>query len=286
MGHTITYTAYDGTEYALSSLRSDDGALWGNSLMGYDFDADDTTGLMTRGAESFDVTAEFASVGKANAFVSQVYADAQDGHDGTLEVDGWQLTCKVKTAAPETVMGGHARCSMTIYAKTPLWRRIRSHVLVPSSGTQTDETGLDYPTDYEFDYSGVMASSATNIMSVGTASLLRITFFGPCSSPYARVSVSSGGTTTTNVYGVDAEATSGERIVIDPLGIYTIGGSVYKVGQYGERTNLFDKRRRGVEGSGSYIFQRMPAGEMRVSWPQSFGVTVETIEERGSLPWT
>ena len=95
----------------------------------------------------------------------------------------------------------------------------------------------------------------------------------------------SGARSTSNRFGVNASAETGERIVIDPLGRHTVGSSVYKVGAFGERTNLFDSRVRGTEGSGSYVFATMPAGSLSVAWPQEFGVTLDTIEERGSLPW-
>ena len=74
--------------------------------------------------------------------------------------------------------------------------------------------------------------------------------------------------------------------MVDPLGRGGVGTSVYMIEEDGSVSNLYDARRRGAEGSGSYIFERMPAGAITVAWPQSFGVDVVTIEERGALSWS
>lgn len=137
-------------------------------------------------------------------------------------------------------------------------------------GTCEDSGGFDFAED--------LAASRLEVATKAGA-LARITFFGPCANPYV---VIAG-----NVYGVTgASASFGEQIVIDPLGIRTPGAAVYHVGKYGETTNLYAKRRRGVEGSGSYAFERLPYGESYASWPQSFGVDIEVIEERGTPPWS
>lgn len=146
--------------------------------------------------------------------------------------------------------------------------RIPSYI--GSQGTYEKQGGFDY-----------VGNARASLIDVETkaGALARITFFGPCASPYV---VIAG-----NVYGVSgASAAAGEMIVIDPLGQRVPSGSVYRVGKYGERTNLYHKRRRGVSGSGSYPFERIPHGASYVSWPQSIGVDVEVIEERGTPPWS
>lgn len=289
MSHSVTYTTGDGTSFDLTSLKygSGSGAMWGSDLMTWEFDIDDTTGTTKRGSAEFDVTARFKTKAEANDFARATYADALAGKYGTLSVDGWQLSCNVKSGTPGQITdAGGALCKLTLFSIDPTWRRITRHTLVAESGTDTSTTGLDYPTDYQFDYAGTSRGSSMQQFRADVPCSVRVTFYGPCTNPYVQVTSTAGRSTTSNYYGVDASADAGERIVIDPMGRRSVGSSVYKVGAYGERTNLFDSRRRGVEGSGSYIFATMPAGDLMVSWPQGYAVDVETIEERGSLPWS
>lgn len=283
----VTYTtasgdAAPGTTFDLSSAKA---IGWGNDLLGWSWDADKDTGAITRAARTYELMVVAIDVATFDELSRRMEQDAVSGRMGTLSVDGWKLSCAAKTAAPKHVGDGIVSAKLTLYATDPTWRRVTSHTLVPESGTQTETTGLDYPTDYGYDYAGTTRSSGIESFSLAVESSIRITFYGPCTNPYCTVTSRSGATSVSNRFGVNASAETGERIVIDPLGRHTVGSSVYKVGAFGERTNLFDARVRGTEGSGSYVFATMPAGSLSVAWPQEFGVTLDTIEERGSLPW-
>lgn len=284
----VTYTTASGdtasgTTFDLSSARA---IGWGNDLLGWSWDADKDTGVITRAARTYELMVVAIDVATFDELSRRMEQDAVSGRMGTLSVDGWKLSCSAKTAAPKHVGDGIVSAKLILYATDPTWRRVTSHTLVPESGQQTETTGLDYPTDYTFDYAGTTRSSGIESFSLAVESAIRVTFWGPCTNPYCTVtSRTQGGGTRSNRFGVNADAATGERIVIDPLGRHAVGASVYRVGAFGETTNLFDSRVRGVEGSGSYVFATMPAGNLSVAWPQEFGVTLETIEERGSLPW-
>lgn len=284
----VTYTTASGdstagTTFDLSSAKA---IGWSNDLLGWSWDADKDTGAITRAARTYELMVVAIDVATFDELSRRMEQDAVSGRMGTLSVDGWELSCSAKTAAPKHVGNGIVSAKLTLYATDPTWRRVTSHTLVPESGQQTETTGLDYPTDYAFDYAGTTRSSGIESFSLAVESAIRVTFWGPCTNPYCTVtSRTQGGGTRSNRYGVNADAATGERIVIDPLGRHAVGASVYRVGAFGETTNLFDSRVRGVEGSGSYVFATMPAGDLSVAWPQEFGVTLETIEERGSLPW-
>lgn len=275
--HSITFTTNAGRAFDLQGTSY----LSSQELRGWELSVNSTTGSVTRAGRSMRADVCFFSKAEADDFLRLTAQEAQDGLDGTLEIDGWRLTCMVTAGTASAYMPRHHVYSVTFYATDPVWRRTTTYHMLPSTGTTTEDS-LDYPTDYPHDYGGMIGTyGSRTIMSEGVCSI-GVTFFGPCANPYCRVASSS----LTNTYGVDSSADSGERIVIDPLGKKVVGGSVYLVSSYGELTNLFDKRRSGVEGSGSYVFQRLPGGEMRVSWPQSYGIDVSVIEERTALPWT
>lgn len=288
MSHVVTYTSADGlTSYDLSGAGGSDGILgWNSGIGGWELDADSSTGEVTAGEAEFDcrVAVPRASL---NAFQELLYRDALAG-GGTLTAGGWGRGAVARAGNYERCPDGTALVDLTLYSHDPLWRRTTAWRLAASTASASATTdGLEYPADHPFDYVGWRVSESLANTYVETDFCVRLTFDGPCSSPYAYVSsTNASGTTTSNRYGVTAAAESGQRVVIDPLGVRTVGGSVYRVDAYGAKTNLFAYRARGTEGSGSYVFQRLPAGWISVSWPQDVSLTLEVIEERGSLPWT
>lgn len=275
--HSITFTTNSGRAFDLQ------GPSWlvSSDVRGWELSVDSGTGTVEQGARSLSGDVCFLDEDEANDFLRLTAQEARDGLRGTLDVDGWQLACMVTSGKAASWSRRHRIYTVTFYASDPIWRRSTTYHMLPSTGTATDDS-LDFPFDYQHDYGGTLGTyGSRTITSEGVCSI-GVVFFGPCANPYCRVASSS----LTNTYGVDSSAAPGERIVIDPLGKRVVGGSIYLVSGYGERTNLFDARLRGAEGSGSYVFQQMPGGEMRVSWPQSYGIDVAVIEERTALPWT
>lgn len=281
-----------GTTFDLSPAG---GAFaWDDDLMGWEWTMSDTTGQATRKARKASLKVAFTSLATARGFLAMADQDARDGVEGTLTVgegdDAWELTCGVMSGSLIGASQGAVAYSLKLHATRPVWRRYRTHVLVPGSGSGggTTTTGLDLPADLPTDLAGTIRATESRTFETESECSVFLCFYGPCSNPYATISCDDGmGHTKTNVYGVGATAGyDGDRIVIDPLGRGSIGTSVYMVDASGAVTNLYHARRRGDSGSGSYVFETMPAGRLTVSWPQSFGVDVVTIEERGALPWS
>ncbi len=273
---------FRGTKFDLTCKTS---FAWSNELLGWSWAADGTTGAITRKARTYKLKAVSLDLKMLNEMSRWLEADADAGVQGKLVVDGWELLCNASVAESKRIGNDIALVTFTFHTVDPTWRRIIKHSLVPNSAGENDGalSGLDMPFDFEFDFAGSARSSAMESLELSVKSVARITFFGACSNPYVRISSPDGA--LNNVYGVNAEVDFGERVVIDPLGRKTVGGSVYKIDASGRRTNLYNNRMRGVAGSGSYVFESLPPCSLFVSWPQSFGVDIETIEERGSLPW-
>jgi len=115
------------------------------------------------------------------------------------------------------------------------------------------------------------------VVDNANGALVRVFFRGACSYPYVLIASTR--------YAVNAAAARGESIVIDPTRRCEIGGSVYRAGRYGSTDNLFNYRERGSDGS-THIFDRIPKGEHRASWPQDIHIDLDVIEERGAPPWS
>lgn len=278
MSHVITYTTSTGRVFDLQGVSFVDSA----DLRGWEWGVGSDTHTISRKTRTYKANVTFFDADVANAFLMATASDAESNLYGTLDIDGWQLSCTVTAGTASAYMPRHHIYQVTFYAPEPVWRKYTEHVFMPDSGAPKGEE-LDYPIDFEFDFDSPNTASGERTFTSPGGCSVRVTFFGPCISPYCRIIAQDG---TTNIYGVDYTAAGGERIVIDPTGRRTVGGSVYLVGNMGEKTNLYDVRRRGASGSGSYVFERMPAGELKVSWPQSYGINVEAIEERAVLPWT
>ena len=80
-----------------------------------------------------------------------------------------------------------------------------------------------------------------------------------------------------------------ERYQLDGYELFTnsaldLRGAQWKV-TLGEHDLLSAKRRRGAQGTGSYIFERVHKGAQTVTWAQDFGLDIEEIRERSEPPW-
>ena len=64
------------------------------------------------------------------------------------------------------------------------------------------------------------------------------------------------------------------------------GDSVVLSDRYGNSQDVFAKRVRGAEGSGSYIYERIKHGTHDVTWDQGWGFSLDLIERAVALPWT
>lgn len=239
-----------------------------------------TTGVITGGGyKPMNSELKVVIVGEENAdhIVDVLESDSLSGNIGTLtDENGWTAQCICNGISVKEYAEDMFSLNMSMLFPDGCWRKSTTIHLRANSGTIIQSDGKDYPHDYGFDY---QADSRSTVIEVSGAygALLGIKFFGPCSNPY----VSIGG----NRYGVNADAETYGRIVVDPLGRKKIGGSVYSVDRYGNVTNLYSSRLRGYEGSGTYIFQRLSPGSHTVSWNQSTSIDLELIEERGTPPW-
>ena len=273
------YESSSGEVIALNDARTVVGTPL--ELLGASWDYQISNGGAVSGAartmRSLNLVAAFVDAAEADHVYEVLDGDMAQGLGGVLHSGKWSQRAIVTGATVKKLKGGAVEVQFAIRLLDGFWQRVTKFALTPGSADDSTTTGLDYPTDFPFDYAGTSRSNQIASVSSGGCSV-RVTFFGPCVNPYVRIG--------SNVYAVNYTAGTGERIVIDPTKRRVVGGSIYLVGAFGEKTNLYDRRQRGTEGSGSYVFQRLPSGNLPVSWPQSYGVTLELIEERGALPWS
>lgn len=135
------------------------------------------------------------------------------------------------------------------------------------TGEKYNSDGLDFPTDYPFDYANDLVSQ--RIVNDNYASSdFEMIVYGPCISPEVSIGL--------HTYKVDARLYIGEYMVIDSR-----SKKVYKVKNNGEKVNLFHARGRDF-----YIFEKIPSGIMAVSWSGEFGFDITLLSERSEPVWT
>lgn len=126
---------------------------------------------------------------------------------------------------------------------------------------------LDYNRDHPYDYtSNIFDKRLQNADFVDTNFRMRI--YGPCKCP----EITIGG----HEYSVDVSIERNEYLVIDSIEktvrLYKANGSIQ---------NCFNNRNRD-----SYIFQKIPPGELEVSTSSNIIFDITLLEERSVPKWT
>ncbi len=183
----------------------------------------------------------------------------------------WKASAYVTGSDVDEITPRLVTVTLTVVLLEGVWRREATTQYNPS--TLADYTDLDYPYDYEHDWSpSLLANHATN--PALSPMPCRLTVYGPATDP----EITIGG----NTYAVDCEVPSGAYLVIDGL-----DRTIRLTMSNGDIIDHFPDGRRGSGlGGGEYCFQPLPAGESEVSWAGGYGFDLTVIEERGEPPWS
>ena len=126
---------------------------------------------------------------------------------------------------------------------------------------------LDYDIEYAYDYTNSMERLEL-VNQNFVASNFRLTIYGEALNP--RISVNG------HVYEVEGTVEAGQLLVID-----SINKTITLYTKNGAAVNKFNSRNRD-----SYIFEKIPAGDLKLSRSDNFRFDLTLIEERGEPKWT
>ena len=227
-----------------------------------------------RKARRETVTVAMLDLAAADALRLAADADLASMTPGTLDFDGWGQRCYIAGVEVKAVTGGAAVVKLEAVLLDGAWRKREVYEFRPGAGSGTVGVGHGYAYGYSYGYP--YSEETSREIEVGSivASPFRIIVYGPAVRP----SVTVGG----NRYQVSTDVPDGGYLLID-----SIEGTVTKVAKNGYRTNaLPDAVLGGGAGSGSYIFEDIPAGTSTVSYDGSFGWDLEVYREDGAVPWT
>lgn len=272
-----TYTTANGTVFDVSGRNGISLASLG--ALGWEYAH--SSGLPSRDARKMSGSLSFtfrADRSKANMLMGLCACDLDAGTPGVWEVDGWKLECYLLAASAPSYSGRNRLFSVDILAPDPVWRHETRIEFVPQSGSAMEVGGYDFEHDFPYDLGGEAHGQKLDVAAAAPCDF-RLTVYGYAAKP----NVIIGG----NRYGVDVVVPEGGILVVDSTRKKSMkGDSVVLYDKYGNGQDVFPKRVKGAEGSGSYIFERIARGTHDVTWDQGWGFTLDLIERAVALPWT
>lgn len=186
---------------------------------------------------------------------------------GKLILDGYYLSCYVTESQKREFMyrKRHMELDLTVTTDYPYWCRETNNSY--NKGMTAELHGIDFPTDYPYDYCLDMASDRINNPGFASANF-KIIIYGPAANP----SVTIGD----HIYRVNCTVGQGEYLTID-----SIRKKIFITDNQGATTNKFNDRLKT-----SYIFEKILPGANTVAWSSDFGFDVILFDERSEPKWT
>lgn len=229
-------------------------------------------GLKTaaRQAQERDVEVWARDGAMLSALIAAADADVSAGSPGEMVMRGWSQRAYVVASEPTFAARGSASSKLTVALVDGVWTRYREQSFHPRTASAGEWLG--FPFGFPFGLGASLPSSEVEL-DVEARPNVRLVIYGPATSPYVIV----GG----NRYEVDVSVPDGARVVVDGR-----SKTIELVDVDGNVTNEFGKGvRKGGQGAGSYVFERLGVGRQTVSWDNSFGFDLGWWEEAGCPPW-
>lgn len=227
-----------------------------------------------RKARKASVAVAALDLSRADSFRRACDADVAAMDPGTVEADGWSQRCYVAGLSLKSRAGDAAVLSLELLLLDGVWRKASSWQFLPSAGSGLVGQAHGYPYGYAYGYPYDTGGSHEIEVAGVSSCPARLVVYGPATSPSVVIGP--------NRYQVDVDVPDGGYLTIDG-----VAGSVVMTVKNGYKTNcLGDAVLGSGEGSGSYIFERVPAGASTVSYSGAFGFDLDVYREEGAVPWT
>ena len=219
--------------------------------------------------------------------VLDVFADTQADHNAAIDRLHNVLEYDLCTLTPGKlwINDRYVRCFATASVKTidrdwstytvvgltlklisPAWVKEEPVTVLPVT-TATDTADKKYLGKYPYKYSeGGSVARFVNDTAAPAPMILKI--FGACDNPSVYIGE--------NEYSVNTSISAGSYVVIDQR-----DKSIYRVGQSGTRSNIFNLRKKSVDN-----FLYAPSGSLTVSCSGQFACEVTFLTQRSEPEWT
>lgn len=178
---------------------------------------------------------------------------------GRLIVEGHYLDCYV-LGVDARHNNGVTTDSIQIYAPHPFW--IQEDDITLEKAEENTSEFLDFPYDYEYDYTAPVVGHKIVKSDFPFTSEYRMVIYGLAVNP--RITINDYD------YVLYSTIPQGAYVIIDSrqrsIMMYNVNGT---------RTDLFNFRNKTAS-----IFEKIPAGNLDISWDSSFGVDLTVYRER------
>ena len=196
-----------------------------------------------------------------------ISVDAETGKYGRLYVNDTFLPCQIcKTKKTGWKGYVYTEVKLTFLAPELSWITVLKKRFYPQT-EPTAESGLDFPTDFPFDFVDEERGSSSFEISHIIPSDFEMIVYGPCSNPKVLLNG--------HPYEVLTTLERNEYMIIK-----SAEQTVYKYLTNGTVSNLFNER--GYEYS---IFEKIPSGLIRVNWAGTYGIDLDIFLERREAAW-
>lgn len=185
--------------------------------------------------------------------------DLRRNKAGRLVIGDQYLDCFIPTVNAR-YKDGCTTDSIQIYAPYPFWRQEQKIILEASDVTSGEF--LDFPFDFPFDFTAPTTGEKIIKSDFPFTSEFQMVIYGLAVNP--RIVING------YPYVLYATVPAGAYVVIDSR-----QKSVMMYNADGSRTDLFNFRNK--EDS---IFEKIPAGNLNISWGASYGVDITVFRER------
>ncbi len=187
---------------------------------------------------------------------------------GEWKQEGYIYGIKVDKVASDRIYG-----TLKVLLLQGAWYKTVTKSYVKNSAPNNTRYGLDYPTDYKYDFGYAKVSQTMDTGSYSPCDF-KMTIYGTCINPVITIGK--------NAYRVNVPVPEGALLIID-----TREKTVILRDELGYEQNVFDKAVRGDgKGKGEYIFEPLASGEMSVTWDNSYGFDIEYYVAESEPPFT
>ena len=202
--------------------------------------------------------------GLFNSFFEIFEKDVLAKKPGKFYLGDYYFTCYVISSAKKEFLTAQnlLTLDLTVISDTNTWICEKIH----SFAKNQPVSGHGYAYKYPYRYSSGALKNFLNDTLIG--SNFKLTIYGPTENPALYI----GG----HMYSVNVPVESGEYLEINSR-----EKTIETVQSDGKRTSAINFRNRE-----SYIFQKIPAGTVAVTWNNSFGFDLTLFDERSEPKWS
>lgn len=204
----------------------------------------------------------------ANTFFELTEGDLIEKTPGRLYFKDYYIECYVIGSAynGQDKRTRAVQKKLDLYVPYPFWIRQEKKQFFIQEAVRSEE-GLDFPTDFPFDFTPDKIGHQLWHTEHYTASQFQIVVYGPCTDPEVLINGYP--------YKVFTQLETGDYMIIDSR-----LNTVEKYMKNGQIVNLYNSRQFTPS-----IFEKVPGGTLTVDWSGKFGFDITLFLERSEPKW-